>query len=88
MGDLGEPTVSGADVAALLKRHVREDNDAEDIALNAGCSTRTIWRRLKGETEWLDLKEADDLLTAVGETINSCHLKMPSGEIEEPWFGE
>lgn len=88
MDDFGEPTVSGADVAALLKRHVREDTDAEVIALNAGCSARTIWRRLSVEIEWLDLKEADDLLTAVGETINSCHLRMPDGAIEEPWFGE
>lgn len=83
----GEPQVSGPDVAKLLARHVREDQDAEVIALNAGCSTRTVWRRLEGETAWLTLKEADDILTAVGETINSCHLRLADGGIEEPWLG-
>lgn len=83
-----EPRVSGADVAELLKPHVREDDDAEIIALNAGCSTRTVWRRLEGDTAWLTLKDADDILTATGETVNSCHLKLPDGTIEEPWFGE
>jgi len=83
-----EPEVSGADVARLLKPHIREDQDADVIALNAGCSTRTVWRRLEGDTEWLPLKDADDILTAIGETINDCHLKLADGSIEEPWFGE
>lgn len=84
----GEPKVSGADVARLLKLHVREDQDAEVVALKASCSPRTVWRRLEADTDWLDLKDADDILTAVGETINDCHLKMPDGQVEEPWCGE
>ena len=83
-----EPEVSGADVASLLAPHVQEDDNVSIIAEKAHCSTRTIWRRLEGDTEWLSLKDADDLLTAVGESINSCHLKLPDGTIEEPWFGE
>lgn len=80
--------MNGADVARLLERHVREDQDAEVLALKAGCSTRTVWRRLEGDTDWLSLKDADDILTAAGETINDCHLRMPDGTIEEPWCGE
>jgi len=83
-----EPKVSGADVAALLARRVLEDDDVVVVALKAGCSTRTIWRRLDGDTEWLDLQDADELLTAIGGSINSCRLLMPDGTIEEPWFGE
>lgn len=75
-------------MAGLLRRHITEDDDAAVIAEKAGCSTRTIWRRLEADTEWLDLKDADDLLTACGETINDCHLLLPNGEIEEPWCGE
>ena len=83
-----EPEVSGADVAALLRRHVQEDDDAAVIAEKARCSTRTIWRRLEADTAWLSLKDADDILTAVGETINDCHLRLADGTIEEPWCGE
>lgn len=83
-----EPEVSGEDVAGLLRKHVREDDDAAVIAEKAKCSTRTIWRRLEADTEWLSLKDADDILTAVGETINDCHLRLADGTIEGPWFGE
>lgn len=82
-----EPTVSGPDVARLLAPKISEDDDAALIAEAAGCSTRTIWRILGEEMDWLTLDRADKLLTAIGCSVNECHLRLPDGTIEEPWYG-
>ena len=85
--DPHEPRVFTADVAELLAPHVSEDESKEMLAERVGISKRTLWRVLSVSKPHLELKRADDLLTAVGETINDCRLLMPDGSIEEPWDG-
>jgi hypothetical protein len=46
-----------------------------------------VWRVLSVARPYTSLKRADDMLTAVGETINDCRLLMPDGTVEEPWDG-
>ena len=89
MSNADEPLVRCADVARLVAPYVTADNeDTERLAEAAGCSMRTFWRLLSGaHFEWIALDRADRLLTAVGESVNSCHLKLPDGTIEEPWYG-
>lgn len=87
MSQTDEPQVSCADVARLLAPHAAAETDTEMLAAAAGCSMRTLWRLLSGDHfEWISLDRADRLLTAVGESIHSCHLKLPDGTIEEPWY--
>lgn len=86
--DPNEPRVSCADVAELLAPHVTDNNAKELLAAEVGVTTRTIRRILDVSTKWMSLKRADDLLTAVNETINDCRLLLPDGTVEEPWDGQ
>lgn len=86
--DPNEPKVFCADVAELLAPHVAEDEAKEILAARLGLSKRTLWRVLSVSREHISLGRADELLTAVGETINDCRLLLPDGSIEEPWNGE
>lgn len=87
MIDPNEPRVFCADVAELLAPHVTEDEAKELLADKVGVSKRTLWRVLSVSHEYVALGRADELLTAVGETINDCRLLLPDGTVEEPWDG-
>ena len=82
-----EPKVFTEDVAELLAPHLTEDEDKARLADRVGVSKRTVWRVLSVARPYTSLKRADDMLTAVGETINDCRLLMPDGTVEEPWDG-
>lgn len=86
--DPAEPRVFTEDVAELLAPHLTEDEDKALLAERIGVSKRTVWRVLSCSLEYTSLKRADDMLTAVGETINDCRLLLPDGTIEEPWDGQ
>jgi short-subunit dehydrogenase len=80
-----EPRVITADVQAILRRKVRPgEDDGESVrvlANNAGYSTRTVYRVLKGETQTIALDLADKLCIAAGSHLAECRLVLGDGQI-------
>lgn len=85
-----EPKVLTIDVAELLRRIVRpEDEDSGAsvalIAEKADTSTRTVYRVLSENTETISLDLADRLCIAAGGHLSSCRLKTYAGDVI-PYF--
>lgn len=86
-----EPKVLTSDVALLLRRIVRPDDDdaGESVALiaeKAHTSTRTVYRVLApNPAPTLSLDLADRLCLAADAHLASCRLVWPDGRIV-PYF--
>lgn len=83
-----EPKVLTEDVALLLRRIVRPDDDdaGESVAMiaeKAHTSTRTVYRVLAPDpTPTLSLDLADRLCLAADAHLAACRLVWPDGRIE------
>ena len=85
-----EPRVNTADVAAVLRRVVRPDDDDSGesvtiIAEKADTSTRTVYRILAESTETLKLDLADRVCLAANTHPSVCRLHWPDGRVT-PYF--
>lgn len=84
--DDAEPRVFTADVAAVLRRVVRPDDDdaGQSVALiaeRAETSTRTVYRIISCSTTTLRLALADRLCMAAESHLSACRLLWPDGRI-------
>lgn len=81
-----EPRVITQDVANILKRLVRPDDDGAGssvslVAEEADTSTRTVYRVLSESTETISLDLADRLCLAAHSHLATCRVKLPNGSI-------
>lgn len=86
-----EPRVVTEDVALILSRIVRPDDDdaGESVALiaeKADTSTRTVYRVLARSTETLNLHLADRLCLAADAHLSACRLYWPETGETTPYF--
>jgi hypothetical protein len=79
-----EPRVITEDVARLVRRKVRPDDDdvGSSVALvaeKADTSTRTVYRVLSESTPTISLDLADRLCIAADSHLAACRLSWPDG---------
>jgi hypothetical protein len=81
-----EPKVVTADVAEIVRRFVRPDDDGAGasvalVAEKAETSTRTVYRVLSITTPATNLHLADKLCIAANSHLAACRLVWPDGTI-------
>ena len=84
-----EPRVVAEDVAAVLRPHVRPDEDTgqpskdsvKALSKRSGVPSRTIQSILSVTYKTTSLGHADALCVAVGTHLSACRLAWPDGEI-------
>lgn len=81
-----EPRVLTADVAMLVRKVTRPDDDdigasVSLIAEKADTSTRTVYRILAEDKETISLDLADRLCIAAGAHLAACRLFWPGGTV-------
>jgi transcriptional regulator with XRE-family HTH domain len=80
-----EPRVVADDVRKILDRyldravHLQRGDAVEVLAERAGVSTRTIYRILEGNREWLELDQADRLLIAADAHLTDVEVESLDG---------
>jgi hypothetical protein len=78
---LKEPRVYAADVLAIIERylaradHLQRGEAVEVLAERAELSTRTVYRILEGNRQWLELDQADRLLIAAGAHLTDVRVE-------------
>jgi hypothetical protein len=76
-----EPRVYAADVLKIIERyldradHLQRGEAVEVLAERAALSTRTVYRILEGNREWLDLDQADRLLLAADAHLTDVRVE-------------
>lgn len=91
--DEQEPRVITRDVAVVLKRVVRPDDDdlgssVSLVAEKASTSTRTVYRILSESTDTISLDLADRLCLAADAHLAACRLKFSDGSVRLYFDGE